>query len=322
MMARRERERKRLNEKNQILRQDKLQLEGVEYFSSVFDTKTREIECKLAAMKPSEDACKLQEDLITISNDLQDLQKYFTSSTIFLSDHKIKICQNTINRLVTMSEEIKTRLVPKKKFGFKNKLTKVEPKSEKIDDIEKEVIEKREYLWTESNKSNQLIELNSELVNDRDLTFQDIHNSVLIIKGHPGSVQMSKMRNCLLLCGPIARSLFADNCENCTFVFACQQFRFHSSVSCEIYMLVTSRAIIEDCRKILVAPSNYSYADYDNDMKASGLDGSVNNWKLIGDFNWLSPDEQSPNWNIIDCDRRITDWNGHVEKFLSINAIQ
>lgn len=321
MMARRDRERKLVNEKNQKAREQKSELEGVDYFDSIFDKKVLEIGSRLNALEPTSGSVMIQEEFTSIAKDLQELQRYFTSSTIFLSDHKIQRCQNIINQLVTKSDDTKARLVPKKKFGFKNKSAVAQPKPEvKVDEVNKEASHK-EFFWTVTKKQNEVVHLESEKTNNQDLTIKEMENCVIVIKGHPGSLQMTKMKNCLVLCGPVARSIFADFCDNCTFAFTCQQLRLHSSTSCDIYMLVTSRAIIEDCREINVAPSTYSYVGQDEDLKQSGLDGSVNNWENIGDFNWLSTDKQSPNWSRIDDDHKITDWSKFVEHFKKCQEI-
>lgn len=320
MMARRDRERKLVNERNQKARLEKSELEGVDYFDSIFDKKVLEIGNRLNVLAPTKDSLMIHEEFTSIARDLQELQRYFTSSTIFLSDHKIQRCQNIINQLVTKSDDTKARLMPKKKFGFKNKSTVVQPKVEtKADEVSK--IAQKEFLWTKTQLRNQVINLEPEKTNNQDLTLKEIENCVIIIKGHPGSLQMTKMKNCLVLCGPVSRSIFADFCENCTFAFSCQQLRLHSSSSCDIYMLVTSRAIIEDCQEIHMASSTFIYEGYEDDLIESGLDGSVNNWENIGDFNWLSTDIQSPNWSRIEQQEKITDWSKFTEHFKKIHQI-
>lgn len=320
MMARRDRERKLVNEKNQKARQNKSEVEGIDYFDSVFDKKVVEIGSRLDGLMS--DSIKIQDEFTSIAKDLQELQRYFTSSTIFLNDHKIQRCQNIINQLVTKSDETKARLVPKKKFGFKNKPAAAQIKVEsKVDGVVKESTQKN-FLWTEAYKQNKIIEIvDPEKTNNQDLTLKEMENCVIVIKGHPGSLQMLKMKNCLVLCGPVSRSIFGDSCENCTFAFTCQQLRLHSSSMCDIYMQVTSRAIIEDCRDIHFASSTYTYDGQDSDLVGSGLDGSVNNWENIGDFNWLSTDKQSPNWSRIDEQNKISNWSDFVESFKASHGV-
>ncbi|CRL01275.1 CLUMA_CG014299, isoform A [Clunio marinus] len=281
MMARRDRERKLIKERNQRDRREKSELEGIDYFDSIFDKKVIEIGTRFDTLQPGGDSILMQEEFTSIAKDLQELQRYFTSSTIFLNDHKIQRCQNIINHLVTKSEERKARIVPKKKFGFKNKPAVNQQKTEtKVVEVEKESKQKT-FEWTDAEKKNLVIVLNSDKTNNQDLTFKDMENCVIIIRGHPGSLQMSKMKNCLVICNPVARSIFGDNCKSCTFSFACQQLRLHSSTSCTIYLFVTSRAIIEDCTEIYFAPCAEVSDDFENNLKLSGLDGSVNNWENI-----------------------------------------
>jgi tubulin-specific chaperone C len=314
-MQRRDRERKLVIEQ-QKAKNNKSEFEGVDYFDSVFDKKVKEINSRLDVLQPGDDLKEVQEEFVKVTNEIKDLQKYFTASTLFLNDRKIQNCQDLINSLITKSEEVKTKLVPKKKFGFKNKATSVQVKSETKNDGIKE--KSKEIQWTDSNKCNQVIELTG---NSEDLTFKNLQNCLVIIKGNAGSIQLSEIKNCLLILGPIARSMFAENCENCTFALTCQQLRFHSSKLCNIYIKVTSRAIIEDCYQITFAPLTYTYEEYEKDLQNAGLDAETNNWELVGDFNWLSNDKQSPNWRKLDDDERIKNWGEFIKNFKKDNEI-
>lgn len=324
MMERRDRERKLVIEKNLKARQEKSEVEGVDYFDGVFEKKALELDTRINMLESTSDITALQDVFTSIANELKELQNYFTSSTIFLSDHKIKTCQNTLNQLLLKCDEQKAISLPKKKFGFKNKTAKIEiietqGEDEKVMLVEK--LPRKEFEWTDSQKSNVILKYENEAVNDKDLTFKEIENCVVIINGHAGSLQMSQIKNCLVLCGPVARSVFADNCENCTFAFTCQQLRLHTSSACDIYIRVTSRAIIEDCKDIKFAPSTYAYENYDAHMDAAGLDKSVNNWTNVGDFNWLSTDKPSPNWTQIDESCKISDWADFIDNFISKHKI-
>ena len=107
----------------------------------------------------------------------------------------------------------------------------------------------------------------------------------------------------------VTSSVFAHDCNECVFAFACQQLRLHSSIDCTIYIHVTSRSIIEDCTKIRVAPYNWSYEDQANHFNLAGLDPKINNWNCVDDFNWLSNEKHSPNWSILDPELRVKSWD-------------
>ncbi len=126
-----------------------------------------------------------------------------------------------------------------------------------------------------------------------------------------------------VLCGPVSSSVFVDDCKDCVFVVACQQLRIHTTTHCTFYVHVTSRSIIEDCSLITFAPYSWTYPELNEQFKVrptiiicaynvnqsmqiSGLDQSVNNWRIVDDFNWLATSDPSPNWSILpDQDRTL-----------------
>lgn len=280
---------------------DASETEGRDYFDQIFDTKTREINNNLNnLLQLGSDKAALGLAFNSIVQSIQELQRYLSSSTLFLTDYKIKMCQNGVNELHAKCEDLKQKLIPKKRFGFKSKVEVVQVDAPAPVSIPDPVPAKKrqEFEWTLSNRSNEWIRLTEpHEVNDKDLTFSHLTNCIVEIQGHAGSLQMSHVTNCIILTGPVARSVFADHCTGCKFAFACQQLRLHSSTACDVYLHVTCRGIVEDCKEIRVAPYNYAYDGRAADFVATkSLAEVVNNWRDIADFNWLSPDVHSPNW--------------------------
>lgn len=299
---------------------ENLQFEGADYFSQSFADRAREIETLIQNITESttkkNNAADLANNELTrlfadVTIEIQELQRYLTTSTIFLTDFKIKACQNVLTDLSNNCEETRLKLMPKKKFGFSGR--KVAPKAilnprvnsaggDKLDNINKKSVPTNAFTWTLSNRKNEHIYLSGDEVNGKDITISKLTNCLVEIQGHAGSLQISNAINCTFLCGPIARSLFAEHCHDSTFALACQQLRLHSSTTCRIYLHVTCRAIIEDCKHIEVATYCYDYPGIEIDFEKSGLDKSQNNYTDIADFNWLSPDVPSPNWQLLkDC---------------------
>jgi len=289
--------------------------EDRDLFRETFEKRVRDVEENLETMLPG-DSKILTKQLYDASIAIQELQNYLSNSTLFLPDYNVKGYQGSISKLVTNLENTKTKLLPKKKFGFKAKTS-----STPITDIAplkplKSALTKTQNIdWTVHNKSNEEVVLENDQVNNKDLTMSTLTNTLIIIKGHAGSLQLSNLKKCLIICGPVARSVFADNCEDCTFTFGCQQLRLHSSNNCSLYMHVTSRAVIEDCVNISVAPFTYSYENITIDFMKAGLNLLVNNWEDVADFNWLSTDQVSPNWRKLCDDERIADFDELISSF-------
>lgn len=316
LMINRERERQENREQAmKIKAKTNAEEEDRDLFRETFEKNVREVEENLENMQPGDQKI-LTKQLHDASAAIQQLQNYLSNSTLFLPDYNVKGYQGTITKLVTNLENTKTKLLPKKKFGFKAKtlLTTITD-APAMKPLKSAATKPQHIDWTIQNKSNEEIVVENDEVNNKDLTMSTLTNSLIIIKGHAGSLQLSNLKKCLIVCGPVARSIFADNCEDCTFTFGCQQLRLHSSKNCSLYMHVTCRAIIEDCENITVAPFNYTYSNMDIDFMKAGLDIKVNNWDDVADFNWLSADKVSPNWRKLRAEERITDFDALISSF-------
>lgn len=309
-----------LNKKNAAADEDN------EYFIQTFRDHVKQIDDGVNGLLAGDS--QLSTQINKLIGDIQNLQNYLTSSTLFLSSYTIKTCQTTINELKMKLDAMKSNLVVKKKFGFRSKtdaaiVLPTLASAELLSRDEPEINGKTaptssaaasHINWTIQNRHGEEIVLENSAVNHQDITIANMTNCIIRIVGHPGSLQLSHLTNCIVLSGPVCRSVFADNCSQVKFSFGCQQLRLHASTQCDIYMQVTSRAIIEDCTNIRVAPAIYCYGTIDRDYAEAGLDTSKNNWFNVADFNWLSTNVHSPNWTEMkECDR-IIDW----QKFISI----
>lgn len=290
--------------------------ENVDYFLNTFNDQSREITVKLSKVATIETNL-IPDSFNDIAKSLQQLQNYLSSSTLFLPDSIVKRYQNTINELHSSLEGSKTKLMPKKRFGFRSKAAAATEDSPALllEPAKKPTVLHSTIQWTVENKQNEEIVLSDDDINGKDITISSLTGCLVRLVGHPGSVQLSHLKDCLVISGPVARSVFVDDCTNSTLTFGCQQFRLHRATNCSIYMHVTCRGIIEDCSKISVAPFTFSYDGYDMDFKKAGLDLRKNNWDDIADFNWLSADKVSPNWKKIPENEWISDWLPIIDTF-------
>lgn len=309
--------------------------EGADTFSQNFSMHILKIEKCLESIEEhalqKKHTNTLESDFVQVYSLIQELQRYLTSSTMFLTEFKVKACQNILLELTKRCDEKKKRLIPKKKFGFSGKKLTNKPiinPNYKISPTTSPTEEKSDkqavvnfnqkssgFEWTVCNRENEHIFIKSDEINERDVTLSNIKNCLIELQGHPGSLQISDAIGCTVLSGPISRSIFAQNCCDCLLEVACQQLRLHSSKKCNLYMHVTCRAIIEDCSEIHIGDYTYQYPQLDDDFKLSGLDKSRNNNKDVADFNWLSPHEPSPNWNMLDDNCRVSNWKDVYKNF-------
>lgn len=144
---------------------------------------------------------------------------------------------------------------------------------------------------------------------DKDISFSNLIDSVVILHGAPSALHLKKLQDCKVFCGPVNGAVFINDCKDCTFIFPCQQLRVHTTVRSQFYLHVTSRAIIEDCQELGFAEFNWSYEGMDEHFRLSRLDQTKNNWQLVNDFNWLKADTHSPNWHLIKNENKVKSWN-------------
>lgn len=309
---------KRKEEKEQLV----VETEKASYFKQAFRTNCENIRDLLDRAQNSQ--VELLPDLFMKANkDLSTLKNYLFESKIFLKVYDVRMAQQTLQSLENDVNQLQDKLVPRKKFGFNNrnvikkspeessevKSSKNTPKScpKKKPDARRP-IDYGENTTIIVGKKDENLKLEAEEVNRNDVLLSDLKCCTVRIFGTPSTLHLVNLTHCTILAGPVTTSVFADDCNGCELALACQQLRVHNSVNCQIYLHVTSRAIIEDSAKILVAPYNWTYENLADHFKLAGLDSEVNNWNSVDDFNWLK-DTQSPNWSILEPELRVKSWD-------------
>ncbi|OXU28387.1 hypothetical protein TSAR_002241 [Trichomalopsis sarcophagae] len=327
----RDRERKNVIEKRKEEKQHLIvETEQASYFKDAFYSTCKTIRDLLDSAE-SVPAPTLSDIFDKANKDIMMLKNYLFESKIFLKVYDIRKAQETLQILESDAAQLEAKLVPRKKFGFKNRrvIKKTADKPSDVTDGLKD-LKIAESIATngvgkQNNKQNyskygdntcmllgkvgEKIVLDAENVNKNDVLLSDLTRCTVRIYGTPNTLHMVSLVQCTVLIGPVTTSVFVDDCRDCDFAFACQQLRLHTSTNCTIYLHVTSRAIIEDCTKIRVAPYNWAYEDQMNHFKLAGLDPKINNWNSIDDFNWLSKEKSSPNWSVLEPELRVKSWD-------------
>ncbi|KAK5644160.1 hypothetical protein RI129_008005, partial [Pyrocoelia pectoralis] len=274
--------------------------EKLDYFTKTFNEQRLEIENALS-LSASVEMADLPNHFNTIYKDILILQKYAASSKIFLRMYDVERCLETVHELTLRAKELEEKLIPKKKFGFKNKkrIPKLNGHSKDVVDCATTRYSYEKNLCGFGNRKDETLTMQNSDVYKKDIVIHDVENCFIKLYGTPSTLHLNQLRNCLVISGPVSTSIFAENCSNVKLVIACQQLRLHSS----------STAIMEDCDNVLIAPYNLKYDGLNEDFVKAGLDRSTNNWTSIDDFNWLNIQKESPNWRILQEHERINDWN-------------
>jgi len=305
-----ERKNKRVTE-NKNVKSDTSTEELVLLFNKDFEPEVEILENMMTAIESMNEA-DVGPELDKIVSHLQKLQESVNDAGIFLPAYDSKKCQHILNNLSSKYQDVKDKVKPKKKFGFKNRKQKTVVKVPDVSELSltSSAGDNKKPSYNDDNSCNirdiseQTLVMDRSDVQAKDVTVSGMNNSRLEIQGSPSTLHLANISNCTILCGPVSSSVMVDTCKDTCLVISCQQLRTHNTTNTDIYLHTTARAILEDCSGVRVAPYSWSYPGIDQDYKIAGLDRNVNNWEQIGDFNWLSVDKPSPNWSILQEDKR------------------
>jgi len=318
-LQRRNDEREADIEKRKAMKEEKSAAhESTDFFIEKFARTKNELERKLEDETDTASASKADQLLYcdTISAEIQKLQKFLTDSTLFLPSFEVQKAQAVINKLQNDVQQKREQLVPRKKFAFKSKKKQttdkpLPTKAEHKPDVSQPNETLRNIDFCECNfkdLTSQTLTKGPDDLNQKDVALSKLTDCTVKLYGTPGAIHISSLENCHVFTGPVSGSVFIEGCQNCVFVLPCQQLRVHSAYDSQFYLHVTSRAIIEDSSRVVFAPYNWSYEGLDEHYVVSGLDKSRNNWDDIDDFNWLATDVHSPNWSVLEEDKRVKCW--------------
>lgn len=291
------------------------------FFSSTFNSERTVIE-ELLSSCPEADRALATQTLEEVTKKTQQLQKFLNDSMVFLTQYELRQAQASLQKLQTALAEKRETVLPKKKFAFRSRNTgPSQPKATAPVADTPSLATPAESVGTKieetigpdqcgfSHADSQVLTKHAEEIQQRDVLLNHLTNCKVRLFGSPSTLHIKHVRGCEILCGPVSSSVFVDHCTDCTLAVPCQQLRTHHTTDTQVYLHVTSRAIIEDCRGVHIAPFSWSYPGIDEDFRVSGLDRNRNNWSQVDDFNWLALGTPSPNWSVIPEHERKTSWD-------------
>jgi len=155
------------------------------------------------------------------------------------------------------------------------------------------------------NRTDEVLTLATADLSGKRVMLAALTRCTVHLHGVMTALHADGLAGCRVSCGTVAGATFISDCTDSQFSVACHQLRVHRTRDTSFYLHVTSRAIIEDCTGITTAPYVMQYEGLGAQLDAAGLDPERNSWDQLDDFNWLASNEPSPNWSVLDIDRRI-----------------
>lgn len=248
-------------------------------------------------------------DIEAAGVELKQLTKLVSEHAACLPGYELRKAQAVVSKLqaAMISIEDGRRNKTKFKFSRKQEGVKAPPKEEPA--VQPAPLPTKPSVTLQPTLvglKSQSVTLQSADVTDKDIWLDDLSDCTIVITGIPSTLHMTRLSSCRIIAGPVMTSVFLELCSGCQFLIGCQQLRAHKSSSCDFYLHVRSRAIIEDCTSVRFAP--YNRPGMQQDFARADLDSSSSNWDQVDDFNWLSTSQASPNWSVVPDDQRVQDW--------------
>lgn len=277
--------------------------ESTSSFLSRFSQLKSSIESHLSESQfiSSSDPSHLKSHFDKISQSISDLEKLVAQSSYFLPSYDVRSSLKTVSDFKRTLDNLSSELIPKKKFSFKNKATKVVAESKQsitpvLDSVQSSFTVRDSPGFR--NKTGEVLIGEFKESEFGEFTVSDLDSCEVRIIGCVRALFVHRLKNCRVYVGPVTGSILIEEVEGCVFVIASHQIRIHGAKRSDFYLRVRSRPIVEDCIGVRFAPYCLSYRGIEGDLHGAGLDVETGNWANVDDFRWLRA-VQSPNWSIL-----------------------
>ncbi|KAL3527714.1 hypothetical protein ACH5RR_012370 [Cinchona calisaya] len=257
-------------------------------------------------------------ELENVAVSISTLEKLVAESSYLLPSYEVRTCLKTISDLKQSLDDVTSRVIPKKKFSFKNKkkaasaIYSIPPPPQS--DVVNEESDELPKLGSENvgfvspgfrAKENEVLvkEFNRDF-EIGEFTLSDLKGCEVRLKGCLRAFFVNKLKDCKVFVGPVFGSVLIEEVEGCVFVLASHQIRIHNAKKCDFYLRVRSRPIIEDSNGVRFGPYCLRYDGIEKDLEEANLSEETGNWANVDDFRWLRA-VQSPNWSVLPENDRV-----------------
>ena len=136
-----------------------------------------------------------------------------------------------------------------------------------------------------------------------DLVVEECKDTTVALCDHSSQVQVDALRNCRVLVGPCAGSVFVRNCSGYSLSIAARQLRVRDCTDVTFYLYTCTEPVIEASSNLRFAPFNSSYPQQSIHFTKANLDPSANLFWAVYDFHEGSSEFPEPHWQELPDDQ-------------------
>ncbi|KAG5518120.1 hypothetical protein PMAC_003306 [Pneumocystis sp. 'macacae'] len=276
---------------------------------SVFMSKKKTLDNRVLELSQFSNGAEKDQLIEETGRQIQDLNDAISSSISLLTSYDSRVLKEQLDKLYISYLSLKKDARPKVNFGFKTH-SEVDCNRKEFNKQNTMELGRIRFVF-EENKVEKIILIVSMSSNDlvliqSEMHFLHIKKKIHLYKEYSNndinisnallciylvhdlgwhSLNVRHFRDSFVLANGISGPAYISDCQNCTFIIFCHQFRMHDSKNINALISCRSKPIIENCTGIRFGPN-----PYDKD--------SCKTWNEVQDFGWLKQNK-SPNWDII-----------------------
>uniref|UniRef100_A0A0D6QRL8 C-CAP/cofactor C-like domain-containing protein n=1 Tax=Araucaria cunninghamii TaxID=56994 RepID=A0A0D6QRL8_ARACU len=301
--------------------------ESVDVFLNCFSEAKQKIDKALDGFVgngDSQDKTLVKSGLESLSAQINGLEKLVAEDSYFLPSYEVRAAHSAIAELKERLENANSQLLPKKKFAFRNKVSRPNPNPKKPEEnpdpknIEEnpdpiEIRKGSEKNNSSSfavdapgirNKKGLIMVKNLDATKNGDFALSDLVNCKIYLRGRLRALFIYRLKDCQVFAGPVMGSVLIEEGENCVFMLASHQIRIHQTRNTDFYLRVRSRPIVEYTSNVRFAPYALFYRGIEQELQDSDLKNETGMWANVDDFRWLRS-VSSPNWSVLPEGERL-----------------
>jgi hypothetical protein len=256
---------------------------------------------------------------------LRELHNYVAGASTFLPTQLREKFVKSIAEHETKLTEQRERLMPRKKFGFKNrsKVGKVPAvvtgEAASMSSSSAPAlptgggvahIPKADTFQAPAGCQGFRDQTGATLVRATgegmagDFALQNLTGCEVQLLSASTALWIRGLKDCKVFAVPVKGSIYVTECEGCTLYLGARQLRIHTSKRVDFYVHASSHPILEHCTALRFAPYPSLPTKLEGAFATAGLTKEQNEWQLVDDFDWLKA-THSPNWAVLPEHERL-----------------
>lgn len=248
-------------------------------------------------------------------NLLSETQMYVDNNRYLIPPYILKKISDSLRRL-----ETHTKRPDKSKLAFKfnskpSQLTNTTSLKGDVGKVSNQLPERESRAPTAAaflgfqERSDEELSLGPNEVESKDVSLVNLRDCKVVIYGLASTVYVRGLTNSTVTICLACRAITVRDCTNCKFEFVCQQLRIDSTTQCRFRTFTSARSMLESSTGLifaklelddLVTRQKISQGQLSDLVERANFNKLQNNWNCIDDFDWLSPDKPSRNFELCD----------------------